>query len=169
MMDDHLERVIGRAPWGMSGPKYQLENGIAVYQGPFFPEWVNRLSYTAENYLQIERPVVSYLLGYQQAVTESHLELFRQVIKKIAALVKERYGSDLSVIFFAKGRAPREGMSAKLHAPGIPTLYFEDWATERVPIDKVMQKYYLLDKVHINALGHHLVAEKLLKNDLATW
>ncbi|NUM88383.1 MAG: hypothetical protein HUU37_04180 [Bdellovibrionales bacterium] len=102
------------------------------------------------------RGLAAFLLGAYRADREEEVVLYRLIVTKMARLLRDRYRSRLSTVYFNMGRLPGPE-DRRLEAPGIPAIYFEDLALRKVPANRIQSEYYLPDGLHINRAGHALL------------
>ena len=167
-MEDHIWRVTGRAPWGLSAPKYHLENGHAVYSGPYFPEWVNKINTDVQKF-SMTRFIVGFLLGYEKPPGVQDWQLYDSVLTGIQDIVRTRYHSPLSIIYILKGRPSNLAQFAALKNPKLNVEFFEDLAPDRQSTANLLHEYYLPDEIHLNNKGHEFLANLIFRRANNLW
>ncbi len=165
-MLDHVQRVAGRIPWGLSAPKYVLENGQLLHKGFFWPEWANRINNELQNY-QIGRPLMMFLTGYHRPISQADRELYKAVIRRMKQIFLERYQAKFTVVYVGRGMVVDAAVRA-LEAPEVDIRYVEELAVAAGRGKDIINEFYLKDYTHLNEAGHQLVADSILK-DLEGW
>lgn len=164
---DHVPRAAGRAPWGLSAPGYKIENNELLYMGPMHSDLAARMSDRWQKRLKITRPILAFLMGYNRP-TLADEELYRRIMAKIHLILNQRYGAQLQVVFVDQGKG-RDQLLQRLEQPLLPVRYVENLAAAAGKGGFILSYFYLFDGVHLNSQGHALVAQELLKTDLALW
>jgi hypothetical protein len=162
VMEDHSKRAVGRGYWGLSAPKYILDNQRPRYVGPRWPEWINKLNNNMSKN-PTYRDLISFLLGYNRTLSSHEKDLYRAILVRIQEILNERYQSEFSLIYFGKGAPPPRETRELLASVG-KSRFFEELADGT----DVLSELYLGDRTHINAKGHELVAASLIK-DIKAW
>lgn len=97
IIPDHLTRILGDAPWLGPSPRYVLENGTPRYTGSFdHYRWTNPVA--GLRYLANDQFAFVRAIGMRQR-QEAETELFTALMLRMQALVREKFGASLIVIY----------------------------------------------------------------------
>ena len=167
-MEEHISRVTGRLPWIPSTPKYRVEDGHAVYSGPFFPEWMIKLNKKMEDFV-LTGLVLGFLMGYGETPTIQDWQLYDSVLAGIQELIHTRYHSSLTIIYLMKGQPSTLARFAGFKNPKLKVEFFEDLVGDRGGQENVLQEYYLADHMHLNNNGNEFLANLIFRRANNLW
>jgi hypothetical protein len=130
---DHLNRIVGRSFWAQGAPRYRLDGGQLRSDGQFAAPQTGGADERAETQLLIA------------------------IVARARALLRERYGADLLVVWCAPSNSPS---FARFEAGGLEAL---PGPPEICDPTQAAGGRYLLPDGHPNPEGHRLIAAQLLE------
>ena len=128
IIPEHLARVTGDGAWLGSSPRYELENGVPRFTGTF-------------NEYRLYHPLAGlrYLLGQQFAFVnaigqsqrqQEQADLFVALVVRLQALVRERLGVQLLVVYSWPDQSTDDALlvslPGKLRAAGVKLMRVND-------------------------------------------
>jgi hypothetical protein len=151
-----LMRAAGRRHWDTAGPCYRLDpDGVLRFKGSF-QDWRPARFFGLLNKSMLIRSILS-----NRVTRKSDMDLFVAILRRADALVRERWGSGLLVILWARADEKYFGETvALLRKAGVRTLTVQEAvagtgrteAQFRIPIDG-----------HPSADGQIMIAQAVLK------
>lgn len=162
----HVKRASGSWPVTLTAPKYSLVNKILTYQGSFYPEWFDLFHRNYISKWKTLDSIFNFYLGVNASYSDKEIELYKSIIKKMQALLSERYHSPLVIVMFDFGALPSIFATKQLEIKGVPTIYFDELAAKKVGLKNVRQELYIKNNSHLNKFGHKILTEILLSGDL---
>lgn len=129
IIPDHLARVTGDGGWLGSSPRYVLENGVPRYAGSFNEHRLYNPLAGARYYLGDWFGFVKAIGGRQRQ--QEQTDLFVALIVRLQALMRERFGVKLVVIYSWPDQPADDpliaGVPARLRAANVPLLRVNDF------------------------------------------
>ncbi len=131
VIPDHLARVTGDGGWLGSSPRYVLENGVPRFTGTFDDyRWHHPIE--GLRYLLGRQFAFVNAIGQQQRQQEQ-ADLFVALVVRLQALVRERYGVPLLVVYSWPDQSTDDALlvslPGKLRAAGVKLMRVNDVTT----------------------------------------
>jgi hypothetical protein len=98
-IEGHEARAAGRVTWDIAGPRYELRDGIPVYDGPFH-RGLPWFALKAARRVGLLRNLVAASLRADAEETAADRERYAAIIARAAALAQERWGARFTVLFW---------------------------------------------------------------------
>ncbi len=181
MIPDHIKRVAGHYVsmiWGISSPRYEVQNDEAVYTGSFADyygknppsltkkfliKYVHDLGRSRShliNHLVDRVRLNSKLKGYKMNVDEKDTELLVKIVEKSSKIVKQDYGADFYTIIW-DNTDEQEVNYIKTRFDQIGVKYF--LVSEIIKDIKDTKKYFIEHDGHPKGLANEMIAQFLLE------
>lgn len=98
-LSGHEERAAGRVTWGFAGPRYELQGGVPVYDGPFH-SGVAKLALKVVRRIGPLRNLLAASLRADPEEIAADRERYAAIVARAAELADERWGARFTVLFW---------------------------------------------------------------------
>ncbi|MBU6141434.1 MAG: hypothetical protein KGP29_07795 [Proteobacteria bacterium] len=185
MIPDHIKRVAGHhisMIWGISSPRYEIQNDEAVYTGSFkdyyeknpksrtrkfLIKYVHDLGRSRSyfiNYLVGKAQLNSKLKGFKMSVDEKDSELLVKIVEKSSKIVEKDYGAKFYTIIW-DDTDEQEVNYIKTRFDQIGVKYF--LVSEIIKDIKDTKKYFMEHDGHPKGLTNEVVADFVFREALS--
>jgi hypothetical protein len=138
-MMDHPWRAAGHDDWDMFGPSYALSPNGVTYTGPFHGRYAGFTLKVLQK-SDFFRFVLDHTL-YRFTLSDDDIERYARILERSAELVRTKYGSQLTVVFWDDDNDQSRQIMERLRKTAIPIVPVSDiiprseWKSLELPGD----------------------------------
>jgi hypothetical protein len=133
LLTGHIERAAGRSPWDTHGPHYEVENGRAVYRGPYVPPpkdaappRPSRIERLLASWRTWQRVAASLRARTVEAGHSADRDRLTAIVLEASRQLRERYHIEMVVVLWdpipSNSPADAAWIVERLEAEGVPLL-----------------------------------------------